>query len=82
MPGLFHPLVGDQVINARQEIEYVSSTKTYYGLAAPGTATDQAGWQIREETLDTQGRTTSIKFASRTVEYNLVWADRATYTYS
>ena len=82
MAGNFHPLGFDQVINARQEIDYVSATKNYYGLAAPGTVTSAAGWQIREETLDSQGRTTSIKFAGGTLEYNQVWDNRATLTYS
>lgn len=81
MAGNFHPLTGDQVINAKQRIQYVSATKNYYGLAAPGTEESDPGWQIREETLDTQGRTTEINFANGTLEYALQWSLRASYTY-
>ena len=82
MAGNFHPLSGDQVINAPQSIQYVSSTKNYYGLAAPGTVSSAAAWQIREETLDAIGRTIEIKFAGGTLEYNQVWDNRATLSYS
>ena len=82
MAGDFFPLSGDQVINAAQRIEYVSATKNYYGLAAPGTTETMPGWAIREETLDSQGRTTAIKFANGTVGYSQQWSLRATYSYS
>ena len=81
MPGLFHPLVGDQVINAKQRVQYVSSTQVYYGYAAPGTAEDAEGWLIVQETLDAQGRTTQMDFAASTSEYINIWTNRATYTY-
>lgn len=82
MAGNFHPLGGDQVINAKQRLEYASATVNYYGLAAPGTAEDAAGWQIRRETLDASGRTTQINFAQGTLEYSSQWSLRATYDYS
>lgn len=82
MAGNFHPLTGDQVINAKQRIQYASATINYYGLAAPGTLTSEAGWQIRRETLDDQGRTTQIDFAGGTLEYNQIWDNRATLDYS
>jgi hypothetical protein len=82
MAGNFHGLTGDQVINAKQRIEYASSTINYYGLAAPGTVTSAAGWQIRRETLDSQQRTIQIDFAGGTLEYGQVWDNRATLSYS
>ena len=82
MAGNFHPLSGDQVINPTQRIQYVSTTRNLYGLAAPSTAEGDAGWQIREELLDTQGRTTEINFAGGTREYNQIWSNRATLSYS
>ena len=82
MPGNFHPLSGDQVINAKQRIEYVSSTINYYGLASPGTATSAAGWQIRRETLDSQQRTTAIDFAGGTLALEQIWDNRASLDYS
>lgn len=82
MAGNFHPLTGDQVVNAKQRIQYVDTTTNYYGLAAPGTSEEAAGWQIRRETLDSQGRTTAIDFASGTLENNQIWTNRATLLYS
>jgi hypothetical protein len=82
MAGNFHPLVGDQAINARQEMDYVSDTKHYYGFAAPGKLTSDPGWQIRELTLDTNGRSVRVKFANGSLGYDFVWDDRATFDYS
>lgn len=82
MAGNFHPLTGDQVINAKARMQYVSTTRNLYGLAAPGTLETAAGWQIREEILDSQGRTIEINFAGGTLEYSQVWSNRATLTYS
>ena len=82
MAGQFIALSGDQVINAKQRIQYVSTTRNLYGLAAPGTATSVAGWQIREEILDSQDRTTEINFAGGTLEFIQVWDDRLNYSYS
>lgn len=82
MPGNFHPIGFDQVINAKQRIDYSSSTINYYGLAAPGTATSAAGWSIRRETLDSQGRTIQIDFAGGTSEYGQIWDSRAVLSYS
>ena len=82
MPGNFHGIVGDQVIASKQRIQYVSSTRNLYGLAAPGTAESAAGWQIREEILDSQGRTIEINFAGGTAEYGQIWSSRLTLVYS
>ena len=82
MAGNFHPLSGDQVINAKQRIDYASATINYYGLAAPGTATNAAAWQIRRETLDSSQRTTQIDFAGGTLDYNQIWDNRASLDFS
>lgn len=82
MAGNFHPLVGDQVINARQEIDYDSTANAnYVGIAAPGATTAQAAWAIRKITFDSQSRTIRVEFAGKTLEYNQVWDDRLTLTY-
>jgi len=82
MAGNFHPLVGDQAINAKQRIDYISATRILYGFSAPGTLESAASWQIREETLDSEGRTIAINFAGRTLEYNQIWNNRLTLTYT
>lgn len=81
MAGNFHPLVGDQVINAKQRIDYVSATRTIYGYAAPGMAEDAAGWQVYEELLDSQGRPTETNFAGGTLDRIHKWSERLTLTY-
>ena len=53
----------------------------YLGYAAPGTATSASAWQIRKYTYS-GSNVTSCDFASGTNEYDKVWDDRATYSYS
>lgn len=82
MAGNFFAIGGDQAINAKQRIDYASATTIYIGFAAPGSATSDEAWQIRRQTLDSSGRTTAIDFANGTLEYNQVWDNRATLSYS
>lgn len=57
------------------------SNLIYVGSAPPGVATSFAGWQIRKFTYDGSSNITSILYANGLTTYNLVWDDRATYTY-
>lgn len=82
MAGNFSPIVGDQAINSKQRIDYVSATRVLYGFAAPGTDEASPGWQIRQQTLDAQGRTTHIDFAGGTLARNQVWTSRMSLDYS
>ena len=85
MAGNFHLIGFDQVINAKQRLAYDTASPpvtNYYGLAAPGTAETDAGWSIRRETLDSQGRTTAVDFAGGSSEYGQIWANRLTISYS
>ena len=82
MAGNFHPMVGDQALNAKQRVHYVSTIRILYGLAAPGTPTSSPGWQIRQETLNNSGQTTDIDFAGGTAEYGAIWDDRLGLSYS
>lgn len=82
MAGEFHPIGFDQVINASQRIQYVTTTRNLYGLAAPGAKETDAAWSIREETLDSSQRTIGIRFAGGTSAYSQVWADRLSLSYS
>jgi len=63
-------------------IEYTGTLATYVGHAAPGTATDAAGWNISKITYDGNDNPTSIYWANANVGNALVWDDRASYTYS
>lgn len=51
---------------------------TYIGLAAPGTAESAAAWQIRREN-DTSG---NVDWADGDTDFDNVWDDRASLTYS
>jgi len=63
-------------------IDYADATTNYYGKATPGAATSDALWQIRKETLDSEGRTTLIQFAGGTHHFTQVWDSRASLNYS
>lgn len=61
-------------------IDVASGTVTYFGFAAPSTATSAAGWRILKQTVS--GSITSILYAGGSLEYSFVWDNRASYSYS
>ena len=64
-------------------IDYDSGTNpVYVGSAAPGTATDAAGWNICKITYDGNDNPTSIYWANANIGNALIWDNRATYTYT
>lgn len=65
------------------EISYIdeaSSTITYIGKAAIGTATSAASWQIQK--ILVSGTVTSITYAGGTDNYDQIWDNRASLSYS
>ncbi len=54
----------------------------YLGLAVPGTASSAAIWQIRRFTYDSQNNLETILMADGNVEFDNVWDDRASLSYS
>ena len=60
-------------------IQLVDTTDTYsyFGYAAPGTATSAASWQIKR--LDILG---NILYAAGTANYSQVWNNRQNLSYS
>ena len=60
-------------------VDPASSTVTYLGKAAPGTATSTAAWQISK--VDTTSGTV-ITWADSDDNYDNVWDDRASLSYS
>lgn len=65
------------------ELDYVSGTNPIYiGVAVANSATSAAVWQIKKLTYDGNDNPTSILAAGGTTEYNQVWDDRASLTYS
>ena len=61
-------------------IDTASSTRIYIGKAKPGSATTAAVWQIlRGETV---GAVQTFAFAGGTAEYDKVWDNRTSFTYT
>ncbi len=58
------------------------SNLVYEGWAAPGTTTSAPAWQIRKHTYDGSNNRLTTKFANGTNDYNQVWDDRASLSYS
>lgn len=61
-------------------IDEASSTVTYIGEAAPGTATSSALWRVKK--IDSTTNPTKIVFADGNDLFDNVWDDRASLSYS
>lgn len=66
--------------NYTQLIDYVSSSVTYIGYAEPGTAQSSALWRIKK--MVTTGDDLEIVFADGNANFDNVWNDRASLSYS
>jgi len=66
-----------------QKIAYVSGTskQEYIGLAKPGTADSDAGWQIKKLTYS-GNKIISILFAGGDTKFDNVWSDKEILAYS
>lgn len=66
--------------------EYTASNLIYKGVARPGTATSVAKWQICKLTYSgsdiTQIDWPQDALGHASEEYNFIWDNRASYTYS
>jgi len=64
-------------------IEYdASSNPVYVGEAEPGTVESAARWRIKKIAYDGSNNPTAVQWASGTQEFDKVWSQRSTYTYS
>jgi len=64
-------------------IEYdASNNPIYVGEAKPNTAQASRGWRIKLITYDMSNNATDVQWASGTTDFDKVWNNRATYTYS
>jgi len=66
---------------------YTGTNLTYKGFARAGASTSAAVWQIAFLTYDGSNNLLSIQwpqnsYGEASTEYQFVWANRATYTYS
>jgi len=79
--------ISSQRINASNlnlQLEYdTSNNPIYLGLAAPGSLTTEAKWQIRYLTFDGSNNITSMTYANGTPNFDKKWSARATdYVYT
>jgi len=59
----------------------VAGDITYVGKAARSSATDVAVWQIKRIN-EVDANTTDVEWADGVDNFNKIWDDRATYSYS
>jgi hypothetical protein len=75
-------VAGSVTATASQEkvlYEEASSTVSYLGKAAPGTATSAASWKISKITIS--GSLTSITYADSNSDYDNIWDNRGSLSY-
>ena len=70
--------------NLNLQLQYdASNNPIYLGLAAPGSLTTEAKWQIRYLTFDASNNVTSMSYANGTPNFDKKWSARATdYVYT
>lgn len=54
----------------------------YIGEANPGTGKGSAGWRIRKIIYDADGNITDIQYADGDANFDNIWNNRASYSYS
>lgn len=62
------------------KIDEADANTTYIGKANHGTATSAASWQIQKVTVS--GTVTTIAYAAGSDNYNQIWDNRASLSYS
>lgn len=65
----------------------VSNNLIYAGTARPGAGEDEAKWQIKKLTYDVNNNLTEMKYpqdadGNPRSDFDFVWDDRASYTFS
>jgi len=68
------------MIRYSMRFDEVSSTVTYIGKAAVGASETDAVWNITK--IEVSGTNTKFLAPAGIDNFNSVWADRASYTYS
>lgn len=69
--------------NLALQLDYDGGTNpVYLGIAAPGSATSASTWQVRKLTFDGNNNITKMEYADGSPEFDQVWDDRASLSYS
>jgi hypothetical protein len=72
--------VAGTTISYKTLIDEVSKTLSYVGDAEPGSLSSAASWKIRR--IQTVGTITTVSFADGNSNFDNVWDNRASLTYS
>jgi len=59
-----------------------SGNPEYVGEANPNRDTNTTGWRIKKITYDSDGNPTEVNWADGNSNFDNIWDNRATYTYS
>lgn len=73
-------LITEMTTQYSLEYDYVDSTTSYRGEAEPGSATSAAAWRISKITVS--GDDLTITWADGSADFNQIWDDRASLSYS
>ena len=65
-----------------EQIDFVGDTVIYRGWANPGTATSTSSWRIRRTTFVGSDEDVVHEWADGNDNFDNIWDDRASYTYS
>ena len=69
--------------NLATQIDYVSGTNPIYvGIATPGSATSSSVWQIKKITYDSNNNVIGVQYAGGSPDFNQIYDNRASLTYS
>lgn len=75
-----HPLpITSTTFADKQEIDQNADGNTYFGWAAPGTATSVPSWRVQRMLVS--GNTKTFQYADGNLAYDNVWDNRTTLTY-
>lgn len=80
MKESFLPVRAPAALKATR-IDEVSPSLSYYGVAAPGSATSAPVWMIQKIATG-PGNSLVITWADGNTEFDNVWDDRASLTYT
>ena len=69
-------------IDGEQLVDYLSDTQLYRGESVVGTLSSDASWRIRWIIISADGSSALTRYADGTDDFDNVWDDRATLTYS
>ena len=72
--------IATEAFEQSKRIDEVSTTLTYFGSAAVGSSEGSAVWKIKR--LSISGAITSVAYADGNINYDNIWANRASLTYT